>query len=291
MAFRPERLLIAPQFFAWAFSGHTPKSHAATSLQPTRSQPQSTMNQADALTAQIPQSGTVDWQRYAKHRGRIVYREAIAENVNLYVVEKPEGFQFTPGQAVELSIDQPGWRDEKHPFTITSLPTDPRLEFMIKSYPTDQFPKHSGFTEHLQKHCPVGERLLFGSAWGAIKYQGPGVFLAGGAGVTPFVAIVRQLVQRDELEGNRMFFSNKTAKDVFLQGELFRCFGRRVVCTLTGERHRDFEHGRIDKQWLEKRVDNFDQPFYLCGPPEMVDELKDTLNQLGASTESIVFEE
>ncbi|XZE55039.1 hypothetical protein SH139x_001026 [Planctomycetaceae bacterium SH139] len=79
-----------------------------------------------------------------------------------------------------------------------------------------------------------------GEPWGAIKYQGPGVFIAGGAGITPFIAIVRQLEQDKEFNGNRLFFSNRKVSDVFLQGELFRCLGHRVVCTLTGETHRDY---------------------------------------------------
>jgi hypothetical protein len=245
------------------------------------------MNSADTQ----PQSGTSDWQRHGEHRGRVLHREPLAKNVHLYTVEKPEGFEFTPGQAVELAIDEVGFREKKHPFTITSLPSNPRLEFVIKSYPTDQFPDHEGVTEHLGRDIEVNDRVIFSDPWGTIQYQGPGVFIAGGAGMTPFISILRQLEQDRKLEGNRLFFSNKRREDVFLQGELFRMLGHSVVCTLTQERHRDYEYGRIDKQWLEHRVDDFDQPFYLCGPPAMVDDLKQTLRALGATTESMVFEE
>ncbi|MCC9654572.1 FAD-binding oxidoreductase [Rhodopirellula halodulae] len=238
-----------------------------------------------------PQSGTTDWDSYGKHRGRVLHREQLAEHVNLYVVEKPEGFEFRPGQAVELSIDEVGYREKKRPFTITSLPNNPRLEFIIKSYPTAEFPEHEGVTEHLGREIEVNDRVIFGDPWGTIEYQGPGVFIAGGAGITPFVSILRQLERDGELEGNRLFFSNKQHQNVFLQGELFRILGHAVVCTLTQEQHRDYEQGRIDQQWLQKRVDDFSQPFYLCGPPAMVNELKETLSKLGAKTESMVFEE
>ena len=131
-----------------------------------------------------PKSGTEDWQSHAKHRGRVLHRESLANNVNSYIVEKPEGFEFLPGQAVELAIDQENWQEEKRPFTMTSLPSDPRLEFIVKSYPTEQFPDHDGMTEHLGADINVGDRVLFGDPWGAIQYQGPGVFIAGGAGMT-----------------------------------------------------------------------------------------------------------
>lgn len=238
-----------------------------------------------------PKSGTADWHDHAPYRGRVLHREKLADNVHLYVVEKPDGYTFHPGQATELSIDEVGWRDKKRPFTFTSLPSNPRLEFIIKSYPTSQFPKHSGMTEHLGRDIQVGDRVLFGEAWGAIRYQGPGVFLAGGAGITPFISILRQLEQQQALEEHRLFFSNRTSNDVFLQGELFRCLGHNVVCTLTEEEHPDYENGRIDRDWLESRVRDFDQAFYLCGPPAMVDQLEETLAQCGASPESIVREQ
>lgn len=238
-----------------------------------------------------PKTGTTDWQKYGDYRGRVLHREQLAKNVHLYVVEKPEGFTFRPGQATELAIDEPEWREQKRPFTFTSLPDNPELEFIIKSYPTEDYPKHDGMTEHLGRDIEVGDRVVFGDAWGAIEYQGPGVFIAGGAGITPFISILRQLEQDKQLDGNRLFFSNRTASDVFLQGELVRCLGNQVVCTLTDQPHSDYEFGRVDREWLEQRVKNFDQPFYLCGPPKMVKELKETLIDLGAKSESIVHED
>ncbi|MEM8866243.1 MAG: flavodoxin reductase [Planctomycetota bacterium] len=249
------------------------------------------MSKPPAVDPSEPTTGTDDWQKYAKHRGRVLHREQLADRVHLYIVEKPDGFDFRPGQAVSLAIDEEGWREEKRPFTMTSLPSNPRLEFIVKSYPTDEFPDHDGMTEQLGREVEVGDRVLFGDAWGAIEYRGPGVFLAGGAGITPFVAILRQLEQDKQLAGNRLFFSNSKKKDVFLQGELFRLLGPSVVCTLTDEKHTDYEAGIIDRDWLESRVDRFDQPFYLCGPPAMVEELSETLSELGVSDANLVKEE
>lgn len=224
------------------------------------------------------------------YRSRILYRETVATNVNTYIVEKPDRFTFRPGQAVEFAIDEPKWRDEKRPFTMTSLPADPRLEFVIKSYPVADNPEHDGMTEHLGNDMKVGDYVLFGDAWGAIEYRGPGVFIAGGAGVTPFIAILRQLQQQGKLAGNRLFFSNRKVDEVILQGEFTRMMGDNAVFTLTGEQSRDYEYGRIDRKWLETRVQNYDQPFYLCGPPKMVEDLSDILKSLGANADSLIFE-
>ncbi len=225
------------------------------------------------------------------HRCRLLHRESVAANVYSYIVEKPDGFTFRPGQAVEFAIDQPKWRDDRHPFTLTSLPDNPRLEFVIKSYSVADNPYHDGMTEHLGNDIKIGDYVLIGDAWGAIEYRGPGVFLAGGAGVTPFIAILRQLEQQGKLAGNRLYFSNRKVDEVILQGEFTRILGDNAVFTLTREQHCDYEHGRIDRKWIESRVDNFDQPFYLCGPPKMVEDLSDVLKSLGAQPDSLVFEE
>ncbi|HEY0854046.1 MAG TPA: hypothetical protein VGD86_04390 [Devosia sp.] len=56
---------------------------------------------------------------------KILDIEKITHNVRRYELEKPAGYSYEPGQATELSLDEAGWRDKKHPFTFTSL-TDAR---------------------------------------------------------------------------------------------------------------------------------------------------------------------
>jgi predicted ferric reductase len=47
----------------------------------------------------------------------------------------------------------------------------------------------TGYKIRKLKH---GDELIIRDVWGAIEYKGE-VFIAGGAGVTPFIAILRQL--------------------------------------------------------------------------------------------------
>jgi len=49
--------------------------------------------------------------------------------------ERPQGLDFTPGQAIDISINKEGWVNETRPFTFTSLPDDDYLQFTIKTYP------------------------------------------------------------------------------------------------------------------------------------------------------------
>ena len=46
----------------------------------------------------------------------------ITNDVLQIFTEKPQQFDFTPGQATEISINKDGWQNEKRPYTIISYP-------------------------------------------------------------------------------------------------------------------------------------------------------------------------
>lgn len=210
----------------------------------------------------------------------------VTHDVKQFTVEKPEGFEFEPGRATEVSLDKEGWRDEKRPFTFTSLNEDPNLEFVIKIYPD-----HNGVTEQIGQ-LKEGDAFLIGDAWGTIQYKGTGTFLAGGAGVTPFIAILRDLYKRGEIDGNRLIFSNKTEKDIILKDEFRKMLGDNFINTLTEVDDSDeYLTEFIDQDFIEKHINDFDQNFYVCGPPQFVTDISTYLQNMGADSDGIVFEE
>ncbi|RYY97643.1 MAG: flavodoxin reductase [Chitinophagaceae bacterium] len=210
--------------------------------------------------------------------------EALTHDVKRYRCDRPAGYDFVPGQATEVSIDKEGWRNEARPFSFTSLPDAPYLEFTIKSYRD-----HPGVSNELDGLHP-GDRLLIRDVWGAIEYKGPGYFIAGGAGITPFIAIFRQLHRQGRLAGNSLFFSNKSDRDIILEDELSRMLGDCVRHVITGDAGSKHANGYIDEAFLRTHVRDFGQHFYLCGPPGMVAALQATLAALGANPDAVVFE-
>ena len=219
------------------------------------------------------------------HKLAITRIEEITHDVRQLTFEKPDGFEFTPGQAAEVGIDKDGWRDADNPFTFTALPDWDTLQFTIKIYP-----EHDGLTEQIGK-LEVGDRLIVGDPWGTIAYKGKGTFIAGGAGVTPFIAILRMLRERGELSGHRLIFANKREADIILRHEFEAMPGLEVIHVLSEENKNGFEHGLVDRQMLERLVGNTDQRFYVCGPPPMVDSVNEALEDLGADPDGLVFEQ
>lgn len=223
----------------------------------------------------------------SEYRVKILYTEFVTHDVKSFILERPAGYSFEPGQATEASIAEGGWQGEPRPFTFTSHPQDPVLQFILKEYP-----EHDGVTKRLHELVP-GDELIIHDVWGTITWKGPGVFLAGGAGVTPFIAILRDLASRGKLAGNSLIFSNKTHRDIILERELRETFdeaGGNLRFLLSREERPGYDHGRIDEEYLKREIRDFDQDFYVCGPPAFVDSMKRILATLGASSDSVVFE-
>ena len=144
-----------------------------------------------------------------EHIVKILECSYINHDVKRFIVEKPPGFSFIPGQATDVSINLPEWKDQLRPFTFTSLNKWPYLEFIIKIYDD-----HNGVTHQLGK-TNAGAELILHDVFGTIVYKEPGIFIAGGAGITPFIAIFRALHKMKKLlPGNALIFSNKTADDI-----------------------------------------------------------------------------
>jgi ferredoxin-NADP reductase len=215
---------------------------------------------------------------------KILSVNEVTHDVRSFRIEKPPGYSFEPGQATEVSFNEGKWKDEKRPFTFTSLNAWPYLEFTIKIYKD-----HDGVTNRLGK-AKAGDELIIRDVWGAIAYKGPGIFIAGGAGITPFIAILRSLKSQNKIADNELFFSNKTARDIILRTELNDILGKNAHHVITDEQDPQLGKGFIDKTFLQKNIKDFSRNFYICGPDKMVSALTQTLTELGAKPDAVVFE-
>lgn len=209
----------------------------------------------------------------------------ITHDVIQVVTTKPHRYNFLPGQATEISINKEGWEELLRPFTFTSLPGDEYLEFVIKTYV-----ERSSVTGKLLT-LKKGDELLLHEVFGAIEYKGQGVFIAGGAGITPFISIIRFLQTRNDLAGNKLIFANKTRSDIILQNEFERLLGSNFINILSREKVDGYAHGYINAEFLNAHLDSSCKYVYLCGPPPMMDALEIHLSIWGFDRNSIIQEE
>lgn len=206
----------------------------------------------------------------------------VTHNVKRFIVEKPKDFpDYRPGQATHLSVNKKGWKDKKHPFTFTSLNNWDNLEFTIKIYK-----ERKGVTHELGK-LEAGDTLLLHDIFDTIKYKGPGVFIAAGTGITPFMAIFRALKESGNIKNVALLYSNKTQDDIIYGSELQEMLGNAFLNVFTRQGVIGFREKRIDRSFLMENIGKFDLNFYVCGPEDFTAQITDDLVSLGAEPESV----
>ena len=167
---------------------------------------------------------------------KILNIEAVTHDVKRFRFEKPTGYVFNTGEETDVSVNTPELKNEKRPFTFTCINSADYLEFTIKIYSD-----HNGITRELGKLKP-GAELIIRDVWGDIEYKGEGVFIAGGAGITTFISILRDIEYRKISGDNKLIFANKTKKDIILEGELSHLLGKSFVNILSDEKVPGYFH-------------------------------------------------
>ncbi len=197
--------------------------------------------------------------------------DTLTPTIKRFHVKKPENFTFVPGHSAILSVNKDNVRAEFKPFTFTSTNADPYLEFIIKSY------EHSPITQAFH-NLEVGDEILMHAVFGSIRYQGTGLFIAGGTGITPFLAIFRQLKQDKALEGNTLIYVAKTHQDLLYEEELKSMLKHNCHIMLTQEKLQGYQYGRPTFVTLKDHTVNLLHS-YVCGPPAFTNDMKILLKQ------------
>ena len=216
-----------------------------------------------------------------KYLSKILNINWLTHDVFQLKIVKPESFIYHIGQAVEITLGEEK-AELRAPFTITSnYESSEEIEFIIKVYP-----KHYGFTSQLSR-AKVNDILFISEAWDSFSYEGPGIFIAAGSGITPFVPLLRRLKKQNRIDGHQLFFANKKSRDIILKDELKYILGNSVLNILSKESINEFPLRHIDFDFLSEHIRTIDQFFYLCGPTSFIDSVKRDLIKVGVKEELI----
>jgi ferredoxin-NADP reductase len=220
-----------------------------------------------------------------KHIVKVLNTEFVTHDVKRFTVEKPAGYTFIPGQATDVSINKPSLENELRPFTFTSLADSDTLEFTIKIYKG-----HNGVTEKLGDVI-AGDELILHDVFGTITYHGPGLFIAAGAGITPFIAIFRSLHKENKLAGNFLLFANRTEEDIILKEELRGLLGINYVDVIEKGKDENTPPKYINKELIKQHLQKENKYTYICGPDKFTAAMVIYLQELGMEKSNIIIEQ
>jgi NAD(P)H-flavin reductase len=217
------------------------------------------------------------------HKSKVINITAINHDVVLLRTTKPFKFEFQVGQAVDLSIDKPGYELAVAPFTIANAPTDDYVEFIIKIYT-----KAEGLTKGISELLP-NDIVQLSKAWDSYTYKGSGTFIAAGTGITPFLPIFKEMKEKgiDIKKEHKLIYANKTKADILFYTKLKRLFSAKLSIILSRAKSTNLHFGKIDKDYLLRFIQNTDQYFYVCGPKKFEEEVKSHLITIGVKQHRI----
>ncbi|WP_171909762.1 ferredoxin reductase family protein [Aquisalimonas asiatica] len=201
---------------------------------------------------------------------------------------------FHAGQFAWLKLQRPLFRMTEHPFSISSAPADwPRIAFTIK--------EAGDFTGRIAEVSPGTPAYLdgpYGHFTVAPGENQPLVFIAGGVGMAPIMAMLRQLRHDGYrqpitvIQGNRSGSQILFADELDAMAETLDLSVHQVLSEPPAEwsGHR----GVPDRALLEALIPAEQRAaacYYLCGPPAMIDALEQTLlSDFGAPARQVIAE-
>jgi ferredoxin-NADP reductase len=219
-----------------------------------------------------------------EHISKVESVKHVTHDVLQIITGRPANYNFIPGQATDVCINKDGWKNEMRPFTFTCLPSDNFLQFTIKTYP-----ERKGVTNELL-NLKKDDELILHDVFGDIHYKDEGIFIAGGAGVTPFISILRYLNSINKIGNNKLIFANKNKADIILEDEFKKLLGNNFINILSDEKTVEYANGYMTVDFLKKCIPDFNKYFYVCGPPPMMDAVEKQLEELNVKSDLIVKE-
>ena len=225
-------------------------------------------------------------------------KREVAEGTMEFSFARPEGFAYEAGQTADWTLVNPPQTDAEgntRTFSFVSAPHEDMLKIATRM-------RDSAFKRTLKGMEAGSEITLDGPHGSFLLHENaarPGVFLAGGIGITPFHSMVADATARKLPHKLFLFYSNRRPEDAAFLDELERFEKENpnftLVATMTAmeksSRPWNGETGYIDAPMLKRHLPDGALPvYYLAGPQGMVTAMRDMLSESGISGDDIRFE-
>ncbi|MEC7999041.1 MAG: 2Fe-2S iron-sulfur cluster-binding protein [Bacteroidota bacterium] len=207
-----------------------------------------------------------------------------------------EAYAFTPGQYLTLKLTINN-EEQRRSYSICSSSAEDitvavkRVENgLVSSYLNEVLKEN----DEIEVMTPEGNFTLETDQAKKRKFVG----FAAGSGITPIMSMIKQLSMDEKETVFTLFYSNKMESDVIFKHQLDQLAGDNLKINYIYTRQKlnnPLLEGRIDKSKAAELIKadlsclNADA-FYLCGPEEMIFNVKSALEEFGVLKTKIKFE-
>ena len=217
--------------------------------------------------------------------------------VKSLLLELAQPLGHLPGQHVDIRLTADDGYQAQRSYSISSAPDDKRLSLTVERVADGEVSPYLidelRIGDKLQLRGPIGGHFVWTS-----DTNHPLCLIAGGAGVTPLMAMLRHRDKAPRRVPALLIYSARSLGDVIYRKELDTMARRddsfRIIYALTREQPEGWHghRGRIDKTLLAATCFPASQrpAIYICGPSSFVENVSGLLVELGFDASSIKTE-
>lgn len=194
---------------------------------------------------------------------------------------------FLPGQYVNIGVPGSG---QTRAYSFSSCPGERRASFLIKQV-------SGGLMSSWLAHAQPGDAVSMTGPLGSFylrEVARPLLLLAGGTGLAPFLSMLEVLAERNETRAITLIYGVTRDQDLVmveaLHGFAQRLANLTVITCVADPQTAHPRQGYVTQHMPAAALHEGDVDVYLCGPPPMVDAVREYFKRQGVSPASFHYE-
>ncbi|NLP64742.1 benzoate 1,2-dioxygenase electron transfer component BenC [Paraburkholderia sacchari] len=249
------------------------------------------MSPRSDCVVQIATNSDVSGTGLASHRGRIVACQRASESTIAFSVELENraDLSFLAGQYVNVRV--PG-TDQTRSYSFSSAPSESHVSFLVRNVP------QGAMSTWLCETAKAGDEIEFRGPMGSFylrPIERPVLFLAGGTGLAPFLSMLGRIVE-DGGSPYPIHMILGVNNDEDLVGvDRLEAFAQCLpnftyACTVSSPDSAHPNKGYVTHHIIPSQLNDGEADVYLCGPPPMVDAVRNYLSSEGLTPRNFYYE-
>lgn len=195
---------------------------------------------------------------------------------------------YLPGQYVNVSV--PG-TSQTRSYSFSSMPREGVVEFLVRNIPNGLM------SSYLAGSAKPGDALTLTGPIGSFYLRDvtrPLLFLAGGTGLAPFLAMLESLRHKETGQPIHMIYGVTNDADL-VELDKLAAFAAAIpgftyVTVVADPASTHERKGYVTHHLPDAALHGGNLDLYLCGPPPMVDAVRATLAEKGVKPANFHFE-
>ncbi len=188
--------------------------------------------------------------------------------------------QYVPGQFAFIKINNSNLPKQYHPFSLTSIPSEKTLQFGIK-----QLGDYTNALSNVRAGDIVSVEGPYGEFGRDIDKYTHQVWIAGGIGITPFIAMAKALNNQTV----DLYYSFRSESQAYFIDELKAIAKTKTnfrLHLINSEKQPQFSASSIAAQTKDSHA-----AIWICGPPPMMKTVRKDFVRAGINNNLITSEE